>query len=60
VTAPFEGSLVRQLDTGELWRAFRAVVLGLLSEIQRVDEELAARLEETLRSLSDAGAEAPA
>jgi hypothetical protein len=53
VTAPFEGSLVRQLDTTELSRAFRVAVSGLLSEIEHVDKDLAGRLEATLRSLSD-------
>lgn len=53
-TAPFDASLVRQLDTTELSRAFRVVVSGLLSEIQRADEELAARLEETFRLLTEA------
>ena len=52
VTARFEASLVRQLDTAELSRAFRVVVSGLLSEIHRADAELAARLEETFRLLS--------
>lgn len=51
VTAQFEGSLVRQLDTAELSRAFRVVVHGLLSEIRCVDEELAGRLQETLTRL---------
>ena len=53
VAARFEGSLVRQLDAAELSRAFRVAISGLLSEIQDVDEELAGRLEETLRLLSD-------
>jgi hypothetical protein len=53
VTAPFEGSLVRQLDLVELSRAFRVVVSGLLGEIQRADEELAARVKGTLQLLSD-------
>jgi hypothetical protein len=48
VAAQFEGSLVRQLDTAELLRAFRVVVHGLLSEIRCVDEELAGRLQEVL------------
>jgi hypothetical protein len=57
VTAPLEGSLVRQLDTAELSRAFRVVVSGLLSEIESVDEELAGRLGETIRRLSETCAE---
>jgi hypothetical protein len=51
VTTQFEGSLVRQLDTAELSRAFRVVVGGLLREIRCVDEELAERLQETLTRL---------
>jgi hypothetical protein len=53
VAAQFEGSLVRQLDTAELSRAFRVVVHGLLSEIRSVDEELAGRLQEALTELVD-------
>jgi hypothetical protein len=51
VAAQFEGSLVRQLDTSELSRAFRVVVHGLLSEIRFADEELAGRLQGVLLSL---------
>lgn len=51
VVAQFEDSLVRQLETAELSRAFRVVVHGLLSEIRCVDEELAGRLREPLTSL---------
>jgi hypothetical protein len=57
VTAQFESSLVRQLDTAELSRAFRVVVSGLLDEIRSADEELARRLEKPLRRLSDIGSE---
>ena len=53
VTAPLEGSLVRQLDTAELSRAFQAALAGLMGEIRSVDPALAERLEETLRSLSN-------
>jgi len=60
VTACFEASLVRQLNVAELSRAFRVVVSGLLSEIQRVDQSLAGRLEETIRRISDTSAETPA
>jgi hypothetical protein len=60
VAARFENSLVRQLDAAELSRAFRIVVSGLLNEIQAVDVELARRLEEPLRHLCEAHAEAPA
>jgi hypothetical protein len=51
VAAQFEGSLVRQLDTVELSRAFRVVVQGLLSEIRCVDEELAEHLQDALTCL---------
>jgi hypothetical protein len=53
VAAQFEGSLVRQLDTAELSRAFRVVVHGLLSEIRCVDEELARRLRDVLILLTE-------
>ena len=52
VTVPFQGSLVRHLDKFERARAFRAVVDGLLSEIQSTDAELAERLQSALTSLS--------
>jgi len=51
VAAQFEGSLVRQLDTTELARAFRVVMYGLLSEIRCVDQELAGRLQDVLTRL---------
>ncbi len=54
VAAQFEGSLVRQLDSAELSRAFRVVILGLLSEIRSVDEELAERLQGALTLLTEA------
>jgi hypothetical protein len=54
VRAGFEGALVRQLDPAELSRAFRAVVAGLLREIEWADPALAARLEVPLRSLIEA------
>ena len=60
VTSVFEASLVRQLDTAELSRAFRVAVSGLLNEIQHVDMELAGRLQRPLTLLSDWYAEAPA
>jgi hypothetical protein len=60
VTAPFEGSLVRRLETDELSRAFQVAVDGLLREIQCVDQALAGRLEATLRSLSDTSRESSA
>ncbi|MGA3235578.1 MAG: nucleotidyltransferase domain-containing protein [Bryobacteraceae bacterium] len=53
VTAPFEDSLVRQLDAAELSRAFRVVIRGLLSEIRSVDAELAERLQDALTRLTE-------
>ncbi len=53
VTAPYEGALVRQLDAGELSRAFRVVIKRLLSEILHADEELAGRLRETFTLLAE-------
>ena len=54
VRAGFEDALVRQLDPAELSRAFRAVVAGLLREVECADPALAARLEVPLRSLTEA------
>ena len=51
VAVNFEGSLVRELNAHELSRAFRAVVQGLIREIQSVDAELAGRLEGPLTRL---------
>ena len=51
VTDPFAGSLVGQLEIGELSRAFGVAVHGLLAEIRRVDPELAGRLEGALVGL---------
>jgi hypothetical protein len=53
VTAPFQDSLVRQLDTDELARAFRVVTHGLVQEIPKVDKDLANRLREVLTALSE-------
>jgi hypothetical protein len=53
VTAQFQDSLVRQLDTDELSRAFRVAIHGLVEEILRVDKELAQRLQEVLTELSE-------
>jgi len=53
VTVQFEASLVRQLDTAELSRAFRVVVRGLLSETRSVDEGLAERLQGALTRLTE-------
>jgi hypothetical protein len=54
VAAQFEGSLVRQLDTAELSRAFRVAIHGLLSEIRSLDTELAGRLQGALTHLTEA------
>ena len=53
VTDLFEGALVQQLNTAELSRAFRVAVDGFRTEIQRTDEELAERLQETWASLDE-------
>lgn len=53
VATPFEASLVRQLNTAELSRAFKAVIQGLLREIQTTDADLAGRLEATLKQLAE-------
>jgi len=53
VAAQFEDSLVRQLDAAELSRAFGVVIHGLLSEIRKVDEELAGRLQGALTRLTE-------
>ena len=53
VAAQFEGSLVRQLDTAELSRAFRVAMLGFLNEIRCTDEELAGRLQDALTAMTE-------
>lgn len=53
MTAQFQNSLVRQLDTDELSRALRVVIHGLIQEISKVDKELAKRLQEVLTALSE-------
>jgi hypothetical protein len=53
VTAQFESSLVRQLDSAELLRAFLAVMIGLLHEIRIADAKLAGRLQQTLTHLTE-------
>jgi len=53
VTGPFKNSLVRQLDIVELARAFRAVVEGLLGEIQSTDGDLVNKLQKTLHELTN-------
>ena len=51
ITAPFEGALVRELETAELSRCFRVAMEGLLSEIRYADQALAGRLQEALTLL---------
>jgi hypothetical protein len=53
VTAQFEGSLVRQLDSAELSRAFRVVTCGFLAEIREVDAELAGKLQDALMEMTE-------
>lgn len=53
VAAQFQGSLVQQLDSAELLRAFQVVIRGFLSEIHSVDVGLAERLRDTLTRLSE-------
>ena len=54
VTSPFEGALVRSLDTDELRRAFAVAIDGLRSEIRHADPVLAARLDGPLTELAKA------
>lgn len=53
VTVQFESSLVRELDTAELLRAFAVAMSGLFREIRIVDAELAGRLQQTLTHLTE-------
>jgi hypothetical protein len=53
VRAQFGNSFVKQLDKAELSRAFQVVVIGLLSEVRSVDQQLAAKLEPTLGLLTN-------
>jgi hypothetical protein len=53
VTSQLERSLVRQLDTTELLRAFRVVTDCLLSEIRSANAELAERLQTALTHLTE-------
>lgn len=57
VATQFEDSLVRQLNLGELSRAFKAVIQGLLREMRTADSELAGRLEAPLIHLTETPAE---
>lgn len=52
LTRKFERAIVRDLEAGELERALRAAIEGLLEEIHCVDESLAARLQGALRRMS--------
>lgn len=51
--APLMAALVRSLDLAELSRAFTAACTALLTEIEYVDPEHAARLAPSLRELAD-------
>jgi predicted nucleotidyltransferase len=51
VTAPFEGALVRDLEKGEVKRAFRVATEGLLKEIHHADAALWERLRSPLMEL---------
>jgi hypothetical protein len=53
VTAPFEDSLIRQMEPGELLRAFRVAIKVLLGEIRAADAELAQRLQPALTHLAE-------
>jgi hypothetical protein len=44
VTTPYEGTLVRSLDPGELRRALASAVELFLREVGETDAELAGRL----------------
>lgn len=52
VTEPFAGSLVRELEIGELSRAFGVAVHGLVREIRKSEPDLAERLEGALVALT--------
>jgi hypothetical protein len=51
ITEPLEAALVRAIETNELRRAFRAATVGLLSEIEAADQELAGQLSAPLMEL---------
>jgi hypothetical protein len=53
VTATFVGSLVREVGTVELSRAFRVAIECLMGEIRSVDAVLAGRLAEALTILTE-------
>ena len=52
VTEPLVSSLVRKLDTDELWRAFDVVVESLKTEASHVDPELGSRVSREIGDLS--------
>ena len=51
VTTPLSQSLIRSLDQGELSRAFALIVEALIVEIEYVDQSLARRLADPLRTM---------
>jgi len=53
VKSAFADAIVRHLDSADLSRAFRAVMLGFLSEVRIADALLADRLEPPLMHLLD-------
>lgn len=55
ISTPFAATLVRHLDADELARAFRALTLALLGEIESSGAGLAARLRDPLLSVLDFG-----
>ena len=54
VTALFDASLVRELYSAELARAFSVAVVGLLQEIRHAEPKLAVLLEQPLQQLFEA------
>ena len=52
LTAPLEGTLVRSLDEGELWRALAVAADAVAAELERAAPTLAARLRPTLTELT--------
>ena len=52
VTGPLQAAFVRQLNVGELRRAFGAAIEGLVREVRIVDGALAGRLDAALRELA--------
>ncbi len=53
VAAPLEEALIRNLGSDELLRAFQAATRGLIGEIRGINQDLATRLELTLRALTE-------